>query len=135
MEVVNYDSINYEYSQIKGLKASVGGYFNGVKVVEINFNSKDLTWSHIGSGDNKFYEKKIKQSDIEKLIEELKAIKLLNWKSKYIEPEVWDRTQWSIEIIKDGRNIKKYASNKFPYEWESFCKIIRGISKKSFGDM
>jgi len=62
----------------------------------------------------------------------LKMLNLLNWKSKYIEPGICDGTQWSLEIIKSGRNIKKYGDNKFPDEWDEFCRLIKRISGKNF---
>ncbi|MDD2586509.1 MAG: hypothetical protein PHT79_10185 [Syntrophomonadaceae bacterium] len=43
---------------------------------------------------------------------------VLNWKSKYVEPGICDGTQWSVEIVRDERNIKKYGDNKFPDEWD-----------------
>lgn len=34
--------------------------------------------------------------------------------------------------IKRGRNIKKYGDNKFPDNWDDFCKVISNISGKVF---
>jgi len=60
------------------------------------------------------------------------VLDLLNWKSNYIEPGICDGTQWGIEIIKSGRNIKKYGDNKFPDEWDDFCRLIRKIAQRVF---
>ena len=69
---------------------------------------------------------------IEEFIERLKFIDFLNWKSKYVDPDVLDGTQWEIEIIREGRNLKKYGDNSYPNEWEEFCKAIEKVSGKSF---
>jgi hypothetical protein len=63
---------------------------------------------------------------------DLGIINLLKWKSKYIEFDIFDGTQWSIEIVKDGRKLKKYGDNKFPEEWDNFCRLIRKVSDKDF---
>jgi len=57
---------------------------------------------------------------------------LLNWKAKFIGPGVCDGTQWSVEIIRKGRNIKKHGDNKFPDEWDEFCNLITKVSGRSF---
>ena len=126
------DAINHAYQEIKGIKASVGGYFGGYYEVKIDFDNRTLTWSHIGGGIEDYYEKTIRQSTLARFIDELKMLDLLNWKSKYIEPGVCDGTQWSIEIVKHGRNIKKCGDNKFPDEWDKFCGIIKSITGKRF---
>lgn len=56
----------------------------------------------------------------------------MNWKAKYIEVEVCDGTQWSIEIITDERKISKHGDNKFPEEWNIFCELIRDITNRAF---
>ena len=126
------DAIKHVYNQIKGIKASVGGYLGGHYGVEIDFVGRSLTWSTPLSSIENNYEKTIRQSSINRFIEEIKAINLLNWKSKYIEPNVCDGTQWSVEIIRNGRNIKIYGSNKFPDEWDEFCETISRLTGNEF---
>ena len=110
------EAIDHAYNLIKGIKSSVGGYFGGYYEVEIDFNTRKLTWNHLGAGSGDFFDKVLRQSSLDKFIEELKITDLLNWKAKYIEPGICDGTQWSVEIIRDGRNIKKYGDNRFPDE-------------------
>lgn len=121
-------ALNHAYNEIKGIKASVGGYFDGYYEVEIDFKSRLLTWRHFSD----YYEKTIRQDSLDRLLEALKMIGILNWRSKYIEPDICDGTQWSVEIIRDGRNIKKLGNNKFPDEWDEFCRLIREVSGRSF---
>ncbi len=118
--------------EIKGIRASVGGYFGGYYEVDIDFQSRKLKWDHLSIGAEEHYEKTIKQITLDKFIDELKMLDLLNWKTKYIESGICDGTQWSLEIIRDGRNINKYGDNKFPDNWDQFCNLIKKISGKSF---
>lgn len=126
------DARDYEYNRILGIRTSVGGYWNGVFRVEVDFKSRELKWSHIGSGHDENYNKIIRQSTLDKLREELKLIDILKWKSKYTDWDVCDGTQWEIELIREGKNIKKCGSNMFPESWESFCRLMSKVSGKSF---
>ena len=125
-------SIDYAYNQMELLITSVGGYFGGYYEVEINLISRELTWKHSGGGNEETYRKVLRNTTTDKLIEELKLIELLNWKSVYVDPHILDGTQWSIEIVRKGRNIKKHGSNMYPDGWERFCEIIRKISGRKF---
>lgn len=127
------DSIEHEYNKIRGIRAHSGGYWGGYYDVEIDFKSRRLKWSHKGSGHNEEYEKVIRQSSLDKLKEGLKFVHILNWRSKYLDLDVCDGTQWGVELLRDGRTIKKYGDNMFPDEWEEFCRLIERISGNSFG--
>lgn len=125
-------SIEKAYSEIIGIKASVGGYFGGYYEVAIDFQSRKLKWSHLCVSSEDYYKKTIRQNTLDKFIDELKILDLLNWKAKYIESGIYDGTQWSLEIFKSGRTIKKYGDNKFPDEWNDFCRLIRKTANKEF---
>ncbi|MCD8502748.1 MAG: hypothetical protein LRY71_15145 [Bacillaceae bacterium] len=121
------------YERIKGLKASVGGYFGGSYSVEVDLTTGSISWHYWDRGkvvDMEF--KTTKEATVKKIIEELRVIDLLNWKREYKEPGVLDGTNWSVEIIRNGRNIKKYGENKYPDDWKAFCKLVRKITGKSF---
>ncbi len=126
------EALEAAYDKIKGLKASFGGYFEGYYNVEINLTTYQVLWSRWGGGEEETIQKIIRPATAKKFIEELKLIDLLDWKAKYIEPGILDGTHWSVEIIRDGRNINKHGDNKFPDEWDAFCKLIRKISGKNF---
>lgn len=59
-------------------------------------------------------------------------INLLDWKAKYLEPDICDGTQWSINIEAGEKIIHKYGSNKYPKEWKLFCNLIEAITGRSF---
>ncbi len=120
------------YNEIDGIKASVGGYFGDSYEMDIDFSSRKLKWRNSGAGVEDHYEKIIKQNTLDRFIEELKKLKVLNWKAKYIQSDVCDGTQWSLEIRKSGKNILLHGDNKFPDEWDRFCTLISRISGKKF---
>jgi len=121
-----------EYAKIKGIKATVGGFFGGYYNVDINLTSLQISWSRSLGGEVESIQKTIRPTTATNFIEELKMLNLLNWKAKYIEPFVLDGTQWSVEIIREGRNIRRHGDNKYPDEWEMFCKLIEKYTGKSF---
>ncbi len=125
-------AIDHAYGKIKALRASVGGYFGGYYNVEIDLIRRKVTWSHWGSGIEEPVQKTIRSGTAKELLKELKSIDILNWKAKYIEPGVRDGTQWSLEVIRDGKKIMKYGDNKFPDEWESFCRLISKVTGRKF---
>ena len=126
-------AIEVAYSKIKLIKASVGGFFGGYYNVVIDLENLETAWNYLGAGiEEETIQKSIRVTTANKFIEGLKIVKLLNWKARYIEPEICDGTQWSIEIITDDRKISKHGDNKFPEEWDIFCKLIRDITKRAF---
>lgn len=125
-------AIDHAYSRIKALKTSVGGYFGGYYEVTIDLRNLEITWNFQEGEVEETSKKSIRVSTAKAFLEELKKLNLLNWKAKYIEPGVCDGTQWSVEIITDGRSIKKYGSNNYPLEWALFCRLIRQITKRKF---
>ena len=126
------EAINHAYNDIVGIKASFGDCFNDYYKVDIDFQSRKLKLSHGGYDSEDYHEKIIGENNLDDFIEGLKIVNILNWKLKYIEPDVLDGTQWSLEIIKKDRNIKKYGINKFPNQWEDFIGLISKVSGKNF---
>ncbi|WP_075979941.1 hypothetical protein [Bacillus massilinigeriensis] len=126
------DALEAAYDKIKGLKASVGGYFEGYYNVDINLTTNQFLWSHSIGAEEESIQKSLTPTTVKKFIEDLKLINLLDWEAKYIEPGVLDGTNWSVEVIRDVRNIKKHGDNKFPDDWDGFCKLISRITGKKF---
>ncbi|HDU7439108.1 TPA: hypothetical protein RF418_002603 [Listeria monocytogenes] len=124
------EAIDAAYNEIIGLRASVGGYFEGYYDVTIHFQNKKITWKYSLDGDS--LEKELLDTDITTFINGLKMVDLLNWERRYEELDVLDDTQWEVEIIRDKRNLIRSGSNKFPAEWECFCNLIRTISGSEF---
>ena len=125
-------AIDKAYRKIKAIKASVGGYFGGYYDVTIDLRNLETTWNFQEGGTEETSKKSIRASTAEAFIEELKILNLLNWKAKYIELGVCDGTQWSVQILTEGRSIKKYGDNEFPEEWDLFCRLIRQVTNRKF---
>ena len=126
-------AIDATYSKIKAIKASVGGYFGGYYDVYIDLITRKVTWLHGGCGQIGLpIHKTIRTATATRFVDGLKMVNLLDWKANYIEPSVCDGTQWSVEIIRDGRNIKKNGDNKFPDEWDMFCSLISQVLGREF---
>ncbi|MFS0647445.1 hypothetical protein [Siminovitchia sp. 179-K 8D1 HS] len=125
-------AMNTGYSQIKGLKASVRGFFGGYYNVEVNLTTLQVSWSFWQGGEQESFGKTIRPATAKKFLEGLKKVNLLNWRAEYVEPGVLDGTQWSVEIIRDGQNKKMRGNNQYPDEWADFCKLISRIAGKEF---
>ena len=124
--------IDKAYEDIKGIKASVGGYFQGYYEIDIDFVSRKLSWNHSLEPENS-YSKIIRRTTLDKFIEGLKVVNLLNWKNNYLDCEILDGTQWTIEIKKDSETREINGDNKFPKEWDIYCNLMKWVSDKNFG--
>lgn len=120
------------YGEIKGIKASVGGYFQGHYEIDIDFVSRELNWNHSLELEVS-YSKTISKATLEEFVEGLKVVKLLNWKNNYVDHEILDGTQWTIEIKQSSRIREIKGDNKFPKEWDNFCNLMKWLSGKDFG--
>ena len=121
------------YKQIKGIKASVGGYFGGSYLAVIDLEGLNINWVHWEEGKEiDTYQKKIRVKTAERFINRLNAVNLLDWKRSYENPGVLDGTGWEIEIYREGRNLVKSGDNAFPDEWDSFCSAIGKITGRKF---
>lgn len=125
-------AIDAAYSKIKVLKASIGGYLDGYYHAVVDLEKNKITWIYSHIGDDIEFEKSIRTRTAEHFIEQLKMVDILNWKSRYVEPGVCDGTHWSMEIVTNGRTIRKYGDNKFPKEWDMFCSLIQRAVGKTF---
>lgn len=128
------EALDRAYNEIKGIKAYVGGHFGDSYEVRIDFESRALTWRRFDgySGKEDYYEKIIRKDTLARFIESLKKIYVPNWKSRYENPGVCDGTQWSVELKRDDRTIRKSGDNSFPENWDEFCRLVRRVSGKPF---
>ena len=130
-------AVEAAYAKIKAIRAYAGGYFGSSFNVEIDLVNRKTTlsrWSRepVEITTEDYLSRAIRKSTVDKFVEEMTMVNLLNWKAKYIEPGVCDGTKWSVEIITTGRTIRKYGDNKFPEEWKMFCRSVKSITKREF---
>lgn len=126
------EATNNAYSKIKIIKASVGGCFDGSYNVVIDLENLKTSWNFYSGFIEETNHKFIRSKTAQRLIEQLKMVNLLNWKSKYIDSAVLDGTHWSVEIITDKRTIRKYGDNQYPDGWGLFCRVIAQITGGKF---
>ena len=74
------------------------GYYE----VDLDFQSRKLKCSHLGTDIEDYYEKTIRKASLDRFIEELKMMDLLNWKAKYIEPGVVMEHSGVLKLLKMG---------------------------------
>lgn len=120
------------YEKIVRFKASVGGFFGPSYEVDLDFKNMQFIWNGREDEAQDIITKTINEYDCKSIIEQLKSINLLDWKSKYLEPDICDGTQWSVDIEAGGKIIHKYGSNRYPKEWKNFCRIIKAITGRNF---
>ncbi|MEA4826901.1 MAG: hypothetical protein VB130_09740 [Clostridium sp.] len=123
--------VDAAYKSIRRIRASVGGYFAPSYNVSVDLVDMKTTWEE-GFQEELQHIKKISKAEAEDFIIELKFIGLLNWKRKYVNSDILDGTQWSIDIETDKRKIHKYGSNDFPGHWDTFCSLIERIVGRPF---
>lgn len=126
------DVIDSEYNKIRNIYGNIGGYFEGYTTFEIDFIKKEVFFGTSIYGDDKKLVKKIRTENVERLIEQLKEVNLLNWKKEYINKYVLDGTQWNVVIDANGRKRFKYGSNEYPVQWKKFCEIISTFIGRKF---
>lgn len=124
--------IDDAYGKIVRLKITVDRFGGPSYEVDLDFKNMQLIWNSREEEPQGVFTKNFNERDYKDLIEQLKLINLLNWKAKYIEPDVCDGTQWGVEIFTDKRTIRKYGDNKFPENWVWFCNQVAEITGKKF---
>lgn len=117
------DYSDSDYAKIKAVKASYGGYSQGYCDVEIDFKSGSVSWEHFVNRK----ERMASQSEIDKFIKTLKKVKVLDWKAEYIDSEILDGDQWSVELFMEDEVIRKGGSNDYPDKWNEFRKAVSKI--------
>lgn len=68
-----------------------------------------------------------------KLLNLLKGSKILEWKDRYVDPDILDGTQWSVRItLEGGEELYKHGSNKYPRKWDTFCMGVSELVDREF---
>lgn len=124
-------AIDAAYAKIKEIHAEVGGFTGDSYIAEIDLAGRKGSWKKYRYSEETF-SRTIDDKEVADFICQLKMIDFLNWKSSYVEPDILDGTQWNIVVIREGRTIKKYGSNKYPLGWECFCEMISKITMNEF---
>jgi hypothetical protein len=125
--------MNKGYENIERLKASVGGYFGSSYTFEVDFDKGKTTWEVREDGVlEPGLTLQMDTEGINAFREALSKCRILDWKNEYIDPDILDGTQWSLDIELEDRSIQINGSNAYPKEWKRFCKVIQVLTGKPF---
>ena len=106
---------------VRSIKFSVGGYFGGYTVVTISQNNEgaNVNVQKLPDGADIPENKQITKSKWNKIVNTLYSQLYLNeWKKRFVDPQVMDGTQWSIDINLSNRRARHYyGSNDYPPYW------------------
>ena len=127
-------AIAYYPDMVEALEFEVGGYFEGTTRTTIRKNPKGAL-VHVD-----YYNGIPDIPPADRQITHLRWMRLVNrlfnelyvheWKKKYIDPDVLDGTQWSLEISLSGRRKRTvYGSNAFPPYWRELMSLFRPFGK------
>ncbi|OPL10070.1 MAG: hypothetical protein AVO34_12345 [Firmicutes bacterium ML8_F2] len=119
---MNHTDIN----EIIKLKAYIGVFMGRSYKVEIDFLRGKAEYEILEG----LYATPAKETiylipeKMNKFINDLKDINILNWQSRYENFNVLDGTSWFVEIYIKGNNRLFEGSNAYPNQWDRFCKAI-----------
>lgn len=64
-------------------------------------------------------------NDIKSVEKDIQSTNVANWKDKYVDEQIMDGCQWSLNIKYEDGGIKHiYGSNKTPRKYEKLRKIL-----------
>jgi len=125
-------AVDAAYCAIKMIKAYAGGYTDGCYYFDIDFVHPRVGWRCCGDQMDEELNKVIRESTASRFADQLKTVHLLDWDALYSDPDACGGTNWSLEIITGEKTIKKTGNNRFPVEWDSFCRMIQELTGKNF---
>lgn len=115
---------------VTGILFSEGGYFGGCDVVEItgDENGCHSVYRHLPAPDTaQPYSLDLPASAWKTLMDILfRQLCVHEWKKSYVDPHVFDGTQWSLELrLTEGRHYIIDGSNKFPPLYKDLVRTFR----------
>jgi hypothetical protein len=132
--LLSKDRMSGEYYSdiITSIEFEVGGYFGGYTKTTVSKDDKGATVTVTKPYED---ESTAAMTHItlyrwNKLINRLYEYMFVHeWKKKYVDPDVLDGTQWSLDIEMTGRRKRSYyGSNKYPPCWEELIKAFKEIA-------
>ena len=117
---------------VMAIKFSVGGYFGGFTEVKISKNDKGA-WVSVRETipakrpEDIPQDRQITPARWEKIVNTLYGQMYLHeWKKSYVDQDVLDGTQWSLEIKLTGGRKRTYTgSNDYPTYWNELLKMFK----------
>lgn len=117
---------------VTSIKFSVGGFFQGVTDIIIKRNDKGaiVTVEQIRYSEQPV-ETEISSAKWNKIVNTLYGPLYLNeWKKDYVNNDILDGTQWSLDIkLTNNRKRSYHGSNDYPPYWNELLKVFRKFAK------
>ena len=124
---------NENIKNISSLCFSIGGYFDGYNIYNIDLTRAEakITVSHSFSplSEDINFDSKTFYINKEKFLKKLKSFYIGEWKRYYCQPEICDGTQWdlTIKFTNEIKVLKYGGDNGFPYNFAEFKKFIKKL--------
>lgn len=119
--------------QIEKIALKMGGFF-GPPPVTFTFDVKNGYMSRETSNnsylviDDKDHQIELTPRSLKIMSTKLYNLHLEYWKKEYIDHNIMDGTQWTVEIYyADGKVKEIYGSNKYPQNFEKLEKIFSRV--------
>ena len=128
------DSIPY----LSKLVFSISGYFDGHVTTTITFYDEcmKVKKEHLYEQESDEEQTVDYPDNKESFMQALQDLHFGEWKSQYVNPEVQDGTQWSLELhFSNGqRTVSFSGSNAYPDNFDDFCSLIGERSDEETAD-
>lgn len=118
---------------VTSIKFSVGGFFGGYTEITIRKNDNG---AFVKAQKSLGYEelpepKQIAPAKWQRIVNQLYGqLYLHEWKKEYVDLNVLDGTQWSLDINLTNNRVRHYyGSNDYPPYWSELKKIFRKFAK------
>ena len=108
------------------LKFSLGGFSQGTTGIELV--GKEITRFTMGFQYTEVLCSPT-QEDWDIFLRALNTHNVWNWEEYYMNPDILDGTQWSLEIKADSLKVKSGGSNEYPPEFDGLIQAIHDLVK------
>ena len=108
---------------ISKISFTIGGYFDGYETRTVLLDGEKLRMTITHSLHSEVREIALSLTKME-FLNRLRELHIESWKSKYIDPDILDGTQWELEInFSDGyKPVNIAGSNAYP---DNFAELER----------
>ena len=112
-------------SAIDKIIFSIGGYFDGYETRTVLLDGEQLRMTITHSLHSKVREIALSLTKTE-FLNRLRELHIEGWKSKYIDPDILDGTQWELEIyFSDGyKPVTIVGSNAYPTNFAELERLF-----------
>lgn len=123
-----YERLCLSISEITSLQYNEYGFPGPNILVKISFRDRKFVYEEVSIIDCTSQKKSIHFTDKQWkdfVIPALQTCNFMAWTDNYVDPPVYDGTQWELRIQLGKKGVRKIeGDNDFPEEWDIFQKFI-----------